>query len=1160
MQSRLKYLLARGKDQYAQQSLVHGYMFDAWSGRRCSDQFLDLTAKWPLSTDAYLKLLTELGLGDQLLATLLTFTHQESLRLAGMILRSPEVTADLLGSLFVWTVDQVETTYRRRAAQIQQQQEGFEASGRLIRLWVDQTKECENIRRLFRVSFRRVLSQLMVRQSRRHRGGISYWGLGDKDQDDSSTHPGVADEIIQGLLADIIAILVEHPSVEGECDFAQDIYEDLRRWDQLFTGFGTKLSELLPASARSPKRKRTQEETTTKTYKDRLSAVLQKDAEFMAAMSKRVTTPQDTGLQQPPRNDHQEAFISICDNLRRNQDLPGYPPMHMSRLVSYKIQDTKNRGKVLQEHIEWVESTIHNRSAGWLSCAKLKIQFFAVFGETHINEELADIICEHNLHWDLCSTLLRYLRRHRADPMRMPAETFQLGCELLLSVFTKRVGLRLSLRDHLFHQSNTARKDATGPLFGSWDFWRMNIDTLLTSTLNQVVVSEDSPQSSAVSPHTIEALVKISLIAPYQVIARMAQSIIVNRGQCALLLQAILGLGQLAWLRVDPTQPTLLVAVLQHFIHRPTTTGDAGLTWSEQQQDNFVDFVVQAMGKRSNATGMLLLDPTEFLTECVTPFLDKMEAGQPSLLFQAIARILLKIYERGPVEPAAVAVIAAMVVEGERQLLPSGIQLRILLRLLQLRTLENPWTAEAQERRRRTTVDRSGGEHLDGISKLCETIVLRLNAYVSSLAECAEDERDLFSAFVQAVQGENGGFVDLESRLITVPLMEPCRRNLELDAALPRLPPGLFGLCGYRLKIFEYSSPPARNDNVGNGGSSEAVVLLMDMGRMCDDVLADLIQAVDSPPSTWETLRLMVAPALYRVMSISTRYQSHRLLTHALPMLSRLWGGPSEPNLYWDNLDQRATNSQLPTLGSYWERFTRNNRDLDNDLEITAAAPTLLKNVQDCLDILVTLETVLRFSLEPLPFKNMASVLQVYRAGLGYDMMSDQVASLVQSSLKSLKIEWTTAPLDHLLYCFMTVCKMSNIVDSQHQDSFFLNRLTPQSELGPPPLRPTDDSSSTDEVNWQSTYSNFMSQPLDAETRRQLDVARAKARDELVLMAMNLSEALVSQQDSFYGTLPPVPDETEGSVEAEVVEVVVEAVMDRVEEEEVGTVRKRVKQ
>lgn len=40
---------------------------------------------------------------------------------------------------------------------------------------------------------------------------------------------------------------------------------------------------------------------------------------------------------------------------------------------------------------------------------------------------------------------------------------------------------------------------------------------------------------------------------------------------------------------------------------------------------------------------------------------------------------------------------------------------------------------------------------------------------------------------------------------------------------------------------------------------------------------------------------------------------------------------------------------------------------------------------------------------------------------------------------------------------------------------------------------------------------------MDEATKRQLDVARSKARDELVLMAMNLSEALVSHQDSFYG-------------------------------------------
>lgn len=73
----------------------------------------------------------------------------------------------------------------------------------------------------------------------------------------------------------------------------------------------------------------------------------------------------------------------ICDNLRRKQDVPGYPPTPMSRLANYKLQcHHQERTKALQEHIEWIESTIRSRSAGWLSCAKLKLQFFALFGES----------------------------------------------------------------------------------------------------------------------------------------------------------------------------------------------------------------------------------------------------------------------------------------------------------------------------------------------------------------------------------------------------------------------------------------------------------------------------------------------------------------------------------------------------------------------------------------------------------------------------------------------------------------------------------------------------------------------------------------------------------------------------------------------------------
>ncbi|KAG0277483.1 hypothetical protein BGZ95_005881 [Linnemannia exigua] len=1130
MLSRLKSLLSRGKDQFAQRDLLHGYIFDAWSGRKCVDQFLELTARWPLDTDSYLKLLTGLDLGDQLVATLLTVTLQESTRLMSLILESAEVSTKQFSSLFVWTVDQIDIRYRKKQDP-SHSQDAHSNPGEIMRLWTDRAKECENTRRLFRVSFRTILRQLIVRHSRRHRGGISYWGLGDGDQVDT-TQTAVADEIIQGLLADIITILTEHP-VQGEGEeggqFVQEIFEDVRRWDQFCTASGLKISEQLSSIVRTPKRRK-QEGKTMRTKDATLQAILQRDAEF-AVKKNRSITANGNGLQQSPWNNHEGAFITICDNLRQKHDFPGYPPTPMSRLTTYMSLDSRQeRAKCLLDHIEWVESTIRYRSAGWLSCAKLKLQFFAIFDESYVNEELADIICDHNLHWDLCSTLLKYLRRHRADPTRMTADTFQLGCELLLSVFTKRVGLRLSLRDHLFRQSNLICKDATGPLFGSWDFWRISIDTLLTSTLNQVVVSEDSLQSSAVSSNTVETLVKISLIAPYRVLSRVVHSIIVNRGQCGLLIQVILGLGQLAWLRASPTEPTLLVTVLQHLL-KSTANEDGGpeLLWSDQQLDNFVDFVTNAMATRSFATGMLVLDPKELLTDCVAPFLDDMEVDHPSPLFQAVTRILLKMYEPEPAQASSTGV-TGIVLEGER-LLPRGIQLQILLRLLQLRTQENYWTAdEGQGCCRKTIVDRCGGENLDGLSRLCETIVLWMNAYVSSLADFDQEERELFSEFLQSVQETGSEPVDLESTLIVVPLIEACRRTMALDLGLPSLPAGLFRLCGDRLKVFEYSrSVSQHTDPLLLDKAAEALVLLLDLGRMCDDVLADLIQAIefgDIPSSAQHALRLIMAPALYRVLSISTRQQSHRLLTHAVPVLAQLWGGPSDPSLFWDDQsDNSAQYSRFPKLEPYWDKFKHGAHQLGGDESETSTSSTF-KTTGDALDILLTLESTLRFSLDPLPTKDLKLVLQVFQSDLGYDMMPDQVTSLIQFIFKSIRIEWTNVPLDHLLYCFMKVCKMSYIVDSQHQVNPYPNRLTPQAKLVPPPPLSSssngNDSSSTDESlrAWQNAYLDHMSQPMDGETRRQLDVARAKARDELVLMAMNFSNALVSHQDNIYGHSP----------------------------------------
>jgi hypothetical protein len=66
-----------------------------------------------------------------------------------------------------------------------------------------------------------------------------------------------------------------------------------------------------------------------------------------------------------------------------------------------------------------------------------------------IDESFADLVSICDLHWDLCETMHRYLRRHLADSSTLPLGTFQIGCELLLSVFSKKESLWEQLRDHL---------------------------------------------------------------------------------------------------------------------------------------------------------------------------------------------------------------------------------------------------------------------------------------------------------------------------------------------------------------------------------------------------------------------------------------------------------------------------------------------------------------------------------------------------------------------------------------------------------------------------------------------------------------------------------------------------------------------------------------
>ena len=67
-----------------------------------------------------------------------------------------------------------------------------------------------------------------------------------------------------------------------------------------------------------------------------------------------------------------------------------------------------------------------------------------------IHEEFANLVSDCGLHWELCATLQRYLKRHLADNSSLPLNILQLGCELLLSVYTKKELLWNHLRDHLY--------------------------------------------------------------------------------------------------------------------------------------------------------------------------------------------------------------------------------------------------------------------------------------------------------------------------------------------------------------------------------------------------------------------------------------------------------------------------------------------------------------------------------------------------------------------------------------------------------------------------------------------------------------------------------------------------------------------------------------
>ncbi|KAF9908435.1 hypothetical protein BX616_000152 [Lobosporangium transversale] len=1116
--ARLKLVLSiKGAESESLKKLVHGYMFDAWSSRRCEDEFLTLNVAWPLSTDSYLKLVQGLNLHDELLSDLLTVTAMERARLITLILESQHLSVKLAADLLIWTVDQLiaESIRLERDGGIKQRTQGPSV---LADRWMEHITEQERFRQLLLVSLHNIMDRLFLRLTRAY---TLKMHLAEQTNLEAKVDNQVSiGHMTHKLLKDIMETLIEHC---GDHDsFIQEYWDDFKRMDDLIPGF---LDLLLrrQGTLGASKRRRVhslEDQTPVNSRLNRFYSKLKQDLSFAdQSLATTWKTPCTPAIPIKPLDDHQRAFISICNTLRRRQMFHSHPPGFISRLALDGSLYSPQEQIVLKGHIEWVDHTIGNREVGWKSCVKLKLQFFAIFAERSINETFADLICTCGLHWDLCDVLCKYLKRHRADPLRVSFETFQLGCELLLSVFSKSEPLRCQLRDHLFSTSSLICNDATGPLFGSWDFWRINIDVQLIAALNQLIVTEQSSKSLAPS-HTVESLIKISLIAPYHVVSKIIYNAIVNRGQCTILLQVLINLGQLPWLRSTPETPTLLVRVLHDILlENSDISGNVGTI--EQHYRNFSEFIYMAFTIKNDAN-QVVLSVAEFLKECAIPLFNHMIQGTvksiQSKFFHAVAASLLKLYETDLVVP----------VVGE-SLLPHEIHSETLLRLLQLRTVKNSWVMnrikgrigpQLKARKSAGVLEGNEGdkiafvEHMNDISRLCESLVARISTNVLSIvmAGGSKDSRDWITYTAQKLRDETMS-IDLESQLMTTRLLRACQQHLGKDSVLSSLPPlptSIWPLCHDHLKMFKYGEKPNFNTETARDSNLlEALLLVLDLGRMNDDLLADILQALENVTDLLQTektyLTQVLFPSLYRILSISSRSEAHRLLVQGLPSILHKWGEPLNPNFFWHAVDQAAAPHQ--SLSVYWDDFlhgkpcilSRNEVDQEQDRNHSTEEITLA--------ILTITEMLLRFALEPLPPKNTEIALRVYRIQLGYDLMIDQISSLLLSAMKLAQPDWSIASNDLILYSFFMFSKMSYIITHEHKDKVYLNRM----ELGS--LVPL--TSKLGPSSWDSNYISHMKLQNEA-LQKQESIARHKARDEFVLAAMNLSDELAKRQDIYY--------------------------------------------
>ena len=255
----------------------------------------------------------------------------------------------------------------------------------------------------------------------------------------------------------------------------------------------------------------------------------------------------------------------------------------------------------------------------------------------------------------------------------------------------------------------------------------------------------------------------------------------------------------------------------------------------QQRQDNLVDFVLQAMDQKS-LNGMVLLDQTEFLQECVVPLLDGMISRDTAggYFFHSVATILIRLYDL-PSATSTVGVSTPL----------HAVHFKVLRLALQLRSRLETGTSNQTsggglgQKHHDRNVCKIGGEHREDVSRICELSVMRLASIVNCTSDIdSTDQAQLEDSIRALLEADNAN--DWESKLVLTPVISACRQRMGATIQLPQLPFEIGSLCGNHLKIFSYNKPDFSSPEDSN--VAKALLLSLSAGRMCDEVMKDITQ------------------------------------------------------------------------------------------------------------------------------------------------------------------------------------------------------------------------------------------------------------------------------------------------------------------------------